>query len=120
MAATYSGDPRTSAKDSLRFVLGDTNVNDAMLQDAEISYLIEEFSGSKLYAEAFSRCADFLGARTVKRKLGPQSEDATDRLNHYRERAAYYKAQAQFGVVPPLPVYQADKVFEKGMMTNAE
>lgn len=43
MAWTYSGDPSTSEKDSVRFWLQDTNVDFQLLQDEEIQYLLNQF-----------------------------------------------------------------------------
>lgn len=40
MTWTYSGDPSTSPKDEVRFLLGDTDTNDQLIQDEEIEYLL--------------------------------------------------------------------------------
>lgn len=118
MSASYSGNPNDSAKDALRFKIGDTDMTNPMLTDAEIQYLLDNFSGPRLYAEAFEQCVTYLAARAVKKKLGPQSEDASDRLQSYKEKAAFYRRHAAYGTLPPLPEYQDEKVFEKGMMAN--
>lgn len=41
MSFTYSGNPETSTLDAVRFMIGDTNPCDPLLQDEEINYLIE-------------------------------------------------------------------------------
>lgn len=40
MAATYSGNPASSARDLLRFKIGDTAVASALLEDEELDYVI--------------------------------------------------------------------------------
>jgi len=49
MAWTYSGDPSTSPKDEVRFIIGDTDSSDPQLSDGEIEYLLSEY-GSPLAA----------------------------------------------------------------------
>ncbi len=40
MTWTYSGDPRDSEVDAIRFLIGDVNTNDQLINDEEILYLI--------------------------------------------------------------------------------
>lgn len=40
MTFTYSGDPNVSARDKVRFLIGDTFATDAHLQDEEIAWLL--------------------------------------------------------------------------------
>lgn len=47
---TYSGDPRTSAKDEVRFLTGDTDVRDPILLDGEIEYLLDLYNRTPLNA----------------------------------------------------------------------
>lgn len=42
MAWSYSGDPSSSLKDTVRFLIGDTTEADPVLEDAEIAYLLDE------------------------------------------------------------------------------
>lgn len=67
MAFTYSGDPQSSAKDEVRFLVGDTDTRDQLLQDAEISYLLSKYNNAPLnsairaceiIAAKFSRLCD--------------------------------------------------------------
>lgn len=124
MSFTYSGNPDSSTLDAMRFMIGDTNPCDPLLQDEEINYLIGQYAGdgktSSLLAAVFRQAATCLGIRTVKRSLGPQSEDATARLNYFKEMADKYEKNLQYAGVPPLPDYAFEKVFEKGMMANEE
>lgn len=119
MAFTYSGDPSTSMKDYLRFMLGDTIEQSPILQDAELQYIIDtSANGTQSLARAFRAAATTLGARLVKRSLGPQSEDATARHKYYVRQASYYENMSKYTGTPPLPTYQAELMFAKGMMAN--
>ena len=119
MAFTYSGDPAASDLDYLRFMIGDTHENSAMLQDAELQYILDtNTSTTQCLAKAFRAAATTLGARLIKRSLGPQSEDATKRHDYYAAQAERYEKISRYSATPPSPEYQADLVFEKDMMAN--
>lgn len=119
MSFTYSGNPATSKIDLVRFTLGDTSSTKPLLQDEEINYLADNSkTDGALLAKAFRQAATTLGIRTVKRSLGPQSEDATERLRYFKEMAEKYEKGLVYAGVPPLPAYSSEKVFDKGMMAN--
>lgn len=40
----YSGDPSQSAKDQVRFLIGDTNIKDQLLTDAEINWALSQYN----------------------------------------------------------------------------
>ena len=42
MAWTYSGDPATSNRDAVRFLIGDTNTKRQLFQHEELSYLLTQ------------------------------------------------------------------------------
>lgn len=119
MSFSYSGDPSSSPLDALRFILGDTKSTMAILQDEEINWIVNNYTtGTQQLAVAFRQCATIFGGRVAKRKLGPQEEDSSLRLKYFKEQADKYERMLVTAGVPPLPVYQFDKVFEKGMMGN--
>ncbi len=118
MSWTYSGDPSTSKLDECRFIVGDTLANEPVMQNEEIQYLIDECinNDTKLLYELFNRAATIF-ARDIKRRLGPQSEDPTERLKYFRDQATVYKAKlGACGI--SLPKYAYPKAFRKGMMSN--
>ena len=117
MAFTYGGNPATSELDALRFAIGDTDATSPLLQDAEIQYIIDNYSGNAKMAALFRQAATMISIRPTKRSLGPQSEDTSRRQEYFSRLADKYEKQALNSGVPPLPSYQADPVFEKGMMT---
>ena len=118
MSWTYSGNPANSKLDEMRFVIGDTNESSPIMQDEEIEYLITEYGSNSnlLLYQMFVRTATIF-ARDIKRSLGPQSEDPTERLKFYRDQAALYKNKLSVAGVS-VPTYAYPKVFRKGMQSN--
>lgn len=84
MAWSYSGDPSSSDLDSVRFLVGDTDINDQQLQDEEINYLLAQ-NGNNVYlsaaAAANAIAAKF--ARLVDKSVGDL------KLNFSQRQAAY-------------------------------
>lgn len=116
MTWTYSGDPSKSDLDRYRFLISDTIETDPVLQDEEINYLLAEYSAenSRLY-RLFDRCADLM-ARKIKKSLGPQSEDPTNRVKYFQDKAKYYRqlsSSTGIGTVNVIPA-----TFSKGMFDN--
>lgn len=118
MSWSYSGNPANSELDECRFLLGDTIESEPIMQDEEIQYIIDTYSDdkNKVMYELFSRAAT-LFARDIKRSLGPQSEDPTERLKYFKSQADFYKAKLSSAGLS-LPRYAYPKVFRKGMQNN--
>lgn len=119
MSWSYSGNPQNSQLDECRFLLGDTNEAAPIMQDEEIQYIISEAGGNvnKLRYRLFTQAATIF-SRDIKRSLGPQSEDPTERLRYYREQADSYKSKIASASGLSLPKYSYPKVFGKGMQSN--
>lgn len=118
MSFSYSGDPSASVLDEARFLIGDTNSAAPIMQNEEILYLIGdngELTNNVKY-QLFDRAAT-LFARDIRRSLGPQTEDPTDRLKFYKEQAEYYKNLVAIGGVSPQK-YAHPKTFRRGMFNN--
>lgn len=118
MSFSYSGDPSESQLDECRFILGDTDSSNPIMQDEEIEYIISQ-SGTDvntLRYNLFTQAATIF-ARDIKRSLGPQSEDPTSRLNYFKKQAEEYKSKIAFAGVS-IPKYNYPKVFHKGMQNN--
>ena len=61
MAWTYGGDPAANARDAIRFLCGDTDTNDQLLNDAEVAWVNNQLTGSDtattaLYNAAYRCC----------------------------------------------------------------
>lgn len=118
MSWNYSGNPNESKKDEIRFLVGDTNENEPILQDEEIQYLIDEYASNEkvLFYQVFSRVAT-LFSRDVSKKLGPQSEDTSGRLKYYQQQAEYYRSTLVNAGLST-PKYNHPKAFHRGMHGN--
>lgn len=108
MTWTYSGDPATNARDSIRFLTGDTDTNDQLINDEEIAWVNNQVTGSDsattaLYevayrvmlaiASKFSRLAD--------QSVGELSVSMSQKAEAAREQAAQLKVLAlREGSVP--------------------
>ena len=82
MAWTYSGDPSSSDKDAVRFLIGDTDTNDQLVQDEEINWALTE--GGVYYAASltarsisakFARRADFEVSKDLKVSYSKTAEN---------------------------------------------
>jgi len=118
MTWTYSGDPSSSQLDELRFVVGDTRSDEPIMQNEEIQYLINTYASSnnQLMYQLFTRAAT-LFARDIKRSLGPQYEDPTERLKFFKEQAKKYELKLTASGLS-VPLYAHEKVFSIGMQNN--
>lgn len=118
MSFSYSGNPKDSPLNEARFLIGDTDKSNPIMQDEEIQYIIDTYGNgtNACRYQLFNRAAT-LFARDIKRSLGPQSEDPTDRLKFFKEQADYYKSLVVVGGVSA-PNYSYPKTFRKGMFSN--
>jgi hypothetical protein len=92
---TYSGDPARNDNDATRFLLGDTDPEDFLLQDKEIAWLVSEHGsprsaaihGAEGIAAKFSRLADEkVGQVSVNYKqLSENYQRLADRLRKNRD-----------------------------------
>ena len=64
MAWSYSGDPSNSAKDTVRFLIGDTDNRDPLLQDAEITYFLSQHNNAPVNAAI--RCCETIMAKFAR------------------------------------------------------
>jgi len=85
MSWSYSGDPSSSAKDKVRFLVGDTDTDDQLLNDAEVLYVITE-SGGSIYQSAH----DAAYAIASKFTRMASSKSVGDMSVSYSNRASSY------------------------------
>jgi hypothetical protein len=93
MTFTYSGDPSTSTRNYVRFLLNDTNSTDALFSDEEINYVVTEWSGDAY--EAARELAEILIARfarladSTSKSVGDisVSESYSSKIAHYQQLA---------------------------------
>lgn len=95
MAWTYSGDPASSDRDTVRFLVGDTVTTDPLATDEEIAWALG--INSNVYIAA-SMIAESLATKfatmKVSVKIGPISEEYGNRAEFYAKRAKELKNNA--------------------------
>jgi hypothetical protein len=104
MSSSYSGDPATSDKDAVRFLIQDTGVSGGFdITDEEIVWLLDT-EGSIYLAAAF--CCDKLttiksGGGLASKKVGGLSESySTGSLQFYANQAKLYRKRGSGLGVP--------------------
>jgi hypothetical protein len=99
MTFTYSGDPSTSTRNAVRFLINDTVSTDALFSDEELNYLISEW-GTNVYeisraacevlVSRFSRLADStsksVGDISVSESYSAKSKQYQDLANSFLAR----------------------------------
>ena len=120
MTWTYSGDPATNARDAIRFLTGDTDTNDQLINDEEIAWTNHQVPGSDtattaLYevsyrvmvaiASKFSRLAD--------QSVGDLKVDMYQKATNAREQAKLLYAQASREGNTPTPYAGGISVSDK-------
>jgi uncharacterized protein YycO len=113
MTFTYSGDPSTSTRNYVRFLLNDVTSTDALFSDEEITYVITEWSGDAY--EAARELAEILIARfarladSTSKSVGDisVSESYGSKITHYKELAQSL-AQRKMRKSPPRPWAKSD------------
>jgi hypothetical protein len=111
---SYTGDPRSSPKDEVRFLINDTDVNNQKLSDGEIIYNIDfvysclqwapqkgRFPGNLLAA---AYCADALAAKyagMADKNVGDLRIAYGQLFKNFQQLAVRLRARATNALVPP-------------------
>lgn len=101
MTWTYSGDPSSSSRDAIRFMIGDTDTTDQLLSNEEINYvLVEQGTLHRSAAEcAFAISAKF--ARLMSRSIGGLSADFSAKHRQYEELGKRLVREDELSPVSP-------------------
>lgn len=86
MAWTYGGNPDANAKDSVRFLIGDTDPTDPLLNDQEIQSFLSTYNNVPLNAAV--RCCEAIMAkfsRMCDEKVGGVSINFSQKRKLYEE-----------------------------------
>lgn len=95
MTWTYSGDPNSSPKDEVRFLIGDTDSENPKVSDEEIEYALSRNNGDVNLAAA--DCARALAAKYASwatKSVGDLSLSYGDLMQHYLDLAASLETSA--------------------------
>lgn len=112
MTFTYSGDPSTSTRNYVRFLISDTDSTDALFSDEELNYVISEWNNDAY--KAARECAEILIARfsreadSTSKSVGDisVSESYSSKITHYKELAESL-IRRQMRKSPPRPFVNA-------------
>lgn len=123
MVWTYSGDPSSTDRDKVRFMIGDTDSQDPLLSDEEIMYLLDTKQSVQKAAQEACRAIIAKFAREVSYSLGPEKVEASDRLAHYKELLNELKAQSMEANAAPSwagETNPGEPIFDLGIHDNRE
>jgi hypothetical protein len=120
MTWTYTGDPNDSARDAIRFLIGDTDSTDQLVTDEEIAWLNTEVSGSAtstthLY-RASARAANAIGAkfsRLADQQIGDLSVKMSQKATAAYALAASLNELAATDSSVPIPYAGGISVSDK-------
>lgn len=110
MTWTYSGDPGDSARDAIRFLIGDTDTNDQLLSDEEIAWVNAQASGTTTSLDAVydaaAQCAMTIATklgREADKQIGDLSVSLSQRAAAFRQSAVDLRAMAARHTSVPTP-----------------
>ncbi len=97
----WSYDPNlTTAKDRVRFMVGDTDTNDQLLQDGEINYLLTQEANESLAASRAAEAIAAKFARQADESVGDFRVSLSQKSQHYLELAAKLAKRGEGVAVP--------------------
>ena len=94
MTWTYGGDPSSNARDAIRFLVGDTDTNDQLINDEEIAWVNNQVTGSDtattgLYDAAYRCCLTIASkfSRLADQSVGDLKVSMSQKAKAYRLQA---------------------------------
>lgn len=85
MSWSYSGNPGSSPKDTVRFLIGDTDRCDELLQDGEITYVLGLYNNAPMNAAI--RCVE-----TIMSKFSRLADESVGQVRiSYSQKAKSYR-----------------------------
>ena len=120
MTWTYSGDPATNARDAIRFLTGDTDTNDQLINDEEIAWTNNQVTGSDTATTALYEVSDRVMvaiaskfSRLADQSVGDLKVDMYQKATNAREQAKLLYAQASREGNTPTPYAGGISVSDK-------
>jgi hypothetical protein len=121
MTWSYTGDPSDSTKDAVRFLVGDTDTNDQLISDEEISYLASEHGSINRTASEAARAIAAKFARNMSRSIGGLQADFAAKYRQYLELADSLLTKEETDPVSPfISGYKKDQKQGREDDTNRE
>ena len=87
MAFTYSGNPSTVRRDAIRLLIGDTDPDDILLQDDEITYFTDAYGSDRRAAGVAARAVAAKFTRLIDRSIGDLDASFSQKADNYNELA---------------------------------
>lgn len=100
MTWSYSGDPSSSDRDAVRFLIGDTDTTDQQLSNEEINYLLVEYTSVDQTAIAAIGSLIAKYSRYVDQSTGDISLSYSQRINQFKELLNNIRRRMAEGVRP--------------------
>lgn len=98
MTWSYTGNPASSSKDAIRFLVGDTVSTDALVTDEEIAWALTQNTNVNIAASIIAKgLATKFATMKVSVKIGPISEEYGNRAKFYSDRAKELEKTAYEG-----------------------
>ena len=120
MTWTYSGDPATNARDSIRFLVGDTDTNDQLVSDEEIAWTNNQVTGSDtattdLYTVAYRVMLAIASkfSRLANQAIGDMRVDLSQKADNARTQAEQLRVLAGRENLVPVPYAGGISVSDK-------
>lgn len=107
MSWSYSGDPTTSLKDQVRFYIGDTDIDNQLLSDEEVSSITANYINPFWAAGVAANTLAARFAPTTEERVGSWGGAYQQRYEHFVQLAkdmkemAVRQAQPYFGGAQP-------------------
>ncbi len=102
MSFNYSGDPSASTLDNVRFLIGDTDIDDPQFQDTEINAILAE-NASEPYSTAIVLVERLLAkySRKVDKSMGDLSISYSQMVENYRKLLPQLRMRASIELCAP-------------------
>jgi hypothetical protein len=116
---SYSGNPKLGGDvEKVRFLIGDTNSKDPLLQDEEIEYLIETEGSVNKAAIAAAEAIAAQSAKLVNETAGKTSKSYSDRAKAFIELAKRLRRRLALSAAPYSGGLDKGPAFTRDMMKN--
>lgn len=114
MAFTYSGNPGSSTRDLVRFLISDTDANDPYFQDSEIDYLITIW-GTDGYTAAIAAVRTLIGresdgSSTSKKVADLQLTNSSGSITAKWQQLIQQLEKARWNLYPAAPVVNSNAI----------
>lgn len=111
MTWTYSGDPSSTSRDAVRFLVGDTDSTDQQVSDEEIAWALAEEGNNELAASVIARAIAASFSRKADKQVGDLRISFKQLSENYFELSKRLEAEGNLAAPTPFAggVSKSDK-----------